>query len=151
MANLQSDSNRREHRVVGGVLLGLLVLLAGSVHAQAPATEAVVQTDKGAVRGTVKATYTEWLGIPFAAPPVGPLRWNYSNAEAMLATDCSFEWVLPGFVEVFEQASDPSRWTEKKRQMRLVDCSLASVLERIKDWPDREPEDINADWEGKWR
>ena len=65
-----------------GVLLGLLLLLVGPVPAQEPATNAVVQTDKGAVRGTVKATYTEWLGIPYAAAPVGPLRWKAAQPAA---------------------------------------------------------------------
>jgi para-nitrobenzyl esterase len=68
--------------VVGGVLLGLLVSLTGHVQAQAPATEVVVQTDKGAVRGQAKANYTEWLGIPYAAPPVGPLRWKAPQPAA---------------------------------------------------------------------
>ena len=34
-----------------------------------------VVTDRGAVRGTASAGVTDWLDIPFAAPPVGPLRW----------------------------------------------------------------------------
>jgi para-nitrobenzyl esterase len=82
MANRPSDSRHGVHRVVVGVLLGLLLLLVGPVQAQGPATNAVVQTDKGAVRGTVKATYTEWLGIPYAAAPVGPLRWKAPQPAA---------------------------------------------------------------------
>jgi len=34
-----------------------------------------VQTDNGAVCGIVVAGINAWLGIPFAAPPVGDLRW----------------------------------------------------------------------------
>ena len=36
----------------------------------------VVQTDKGAVRGTVTETYRTFGNIPFAAPPVGENRWR---------------------------------------------------------------------------
>lgn len=38
--------------------------------------DTVVQTKSGAVRGHVKTNYTEWLGIPYAAPPTGDLRWK---------------------------------------------------------------------------
>ncbi len=63
-------------RAVGVLLLGLPVSFAGNLQAEAPTTDVVAQTDKGAVRGQAKATYTQWLGIPYAAPPVGPLRWR---------------------------------------------------------------------------
>jgi len=36
----------------------------------------VVYTDKGAVRGLVKDGVDVYLGIPYAAPPVGNLRWR---------------------------------------------------------------------------
>lgn len=36
----------------------------------------VVQTDKGAVKGNVYEEARVFFGIPYAAPPVGPLRWK---------------------------------------------------------------------------
>ncbi|WP_018219280.1 carboxylesterase/lipase family protein [Salinispora pacifica] len=36
---------------------------------------ALVRTESGVVRGTVTETRREFLGIPYAAPPVGELRW----------------------------------------------------------------------------
>ncbi|MGW7418249.1 carboxylesterase/lipase family protein [Streptomyces sp. NPDC054863] len=36
----------------------------------------VVQTTSGAVRGTVRRACRAWLGVPFAQPPVGGLKWR---------------------------------------------------------------------------
>jgi len=41
-----------------------------------PADPTVVQTATGAVRGLVTADHRLFAGIPYAAPPVGPLRWQ---------------------------------------------------------------------------
>lgn len=41
-----------------------------------PADPAVVQTQAGAVRGAVAADHRYFAGIPYAAAPVGPLRWQ---------------------------------------------------------------------------
>ncbi|MEV6862242.1 carboxylesterase family protein [Streptosporangium subroseum] len=40
------------------------------------AHEDVVRTDAGAVRGTVTGEHRIFQGIPYAAPPVGELRWD---------------------------------------------------------------------------
>jgi len=45
-------------------------------HHTAKHRTAVVTTDKGPVRGISDNGMDEFLGIPFAAPPVGPLRWQ---------------------------------------------------------------------------
>src|SRR5690625_2784246 len=65
------------------LLTGLLLALAltacnddhhnGSEHVAAPL---VVQTGKGKVKGVQKGTMRAFLGIPYAAPPVGNLRWK---------------------------------------------------------------------------
>ncbi|MFE9636342.1 carboxylesterase/lipase family protein [Streptomyces sp. NPDC006463] len=36
----------------------------------------VVRTDHGLVRGASHGSYTTFSGIPYAAPPTGPLRWR---------------------------------------------------------------------------
>src|SRR5262249_48283844 len=41
-----------------------------------------VQTDNGAVCGIVVDGINSWQGIPFAAPPVGELRWAPPQAAA---------------------------------------------------------------------
>jgi para-nitrobenzyl esterase len=42
----------------------------------APADPAVVQTAAGAVQGVVAPDHRLFAGIPYAAPPIGPLRWQ---------------------------------------------------------------------------
>nr|WP_063779427.1 carboxylesterase family protein [Kibdelosporangium sp. MJ126-NF4]CEL23635.1 Carboxylesterase, type B [Kibdelosporangium sp. MJ126-NF4]CTQ93172.1 Carboxylesterase, type B [Kibdelosporangium sp. MJ126-NF4] len=53
--------------------IGLLGLVAGPANA-APAT--TVRTDRGPVTGAVTGDVRSFQGIPFAAPPVGELRWQ---------------------------------------------------------------------------
>ncbi len=36
----------------------------------------VVMTEEGPVRGNAAGNHREFLGVPYAAPPIGPLRWK---------------------------------------------------------------------------
>src|SRR5262245_37772774 len=36
----------------------------------------VVETTEGLVRGSIEGNRITWLGIPYAAPPVGSRRWQ---------------------------------------------------------------------------
>lgn len=53
----------------------LLVCWLGLLGSSAGAAP-VVETTKGPVAGLDKETVTEYLGIPYAAPPIGDLRWR---------------------------------------------------------------------------
>lgn len=67
-----------------GMTAGLAVLSA-AVATQLPATaadESVVRTTYGTVRGTLNPDNRVFLGIPFAAPPTGELRWRAPRPPA---------------------------------------------------------------------
>jgi para-nitrobenzyl esterase len=61
---------------VTAVLVGPLMLAScGFGATQAPA-QTLVQTSSGAMRGAFADDHLLFAGIPYAAPPVGPLRWR---------------------------------------------------------------------------
>jgi len=67
---------------LGALAVGATTAGAGAEAATAPSaqqgarTGLVVATADGAVGGKAAQTMDEFLGIPYAAPPVGPLRWR---------------------------------------------------------------------------
>ncbi|MQA96362.1 MAG: carboxylesterase family protein [Streptosporangiales bacterium] len=69
---------RRTLRNAVALLIGLAATVAITVPAQAAigTGDDVVRTPNGAVRGTVTDDHRAFLGIPYAAPPVGDLRWR---------------------------------------------------------------------------
>lgn len=64
-------------------LVAACLLTATNVVAQ---DRPVASTDKGRVAGTASGAVQSFKGIPYAAPPVGPLRWH-APAEAEDWTD----------------------------------------------------------------
>jgi para-nitrobenzyl esterase len=64
----------------------LAVLLLGTLAARtspaAAAPDLVVQTSGGAVSGVLEESTLQWRGIPYAAPPIGSLRWRPPIAAA---------------------------------------------------------------------
>ncbi len=67
-------------------LLAALAVFGIADNAAANATDGyanpVVLTNQGRVQGTIKNGIAEFLGIPYAAPPIGNLRWRPPVAHA---------------------------------------------------------------------
>lgn len=80
-----SSFGRRSRAVLAGVLL--LAAGPGAVHASAApaAHDTTVTTRYGQVRGAAGERADDYLGIPYAAPPVGALRWKPPAAPARWA------------------------------------------------------------------
>ena len=53
--------------------IGLVIFASSQAHAVIPET---VKVDSGQLQGTVQEGVRVFKGVPFAAPPVGPLRWR---------------------------------------------------------------------------
>jgi len=62
-------------RAVPAAVLSL-ILVCASAPAVLAANPLKVRTDAGAVRGIQTDVAREWRGLPYAAPPVGNLRWR---------------------------------------------------------------------------
>jgi para-nitrobenzyl esterase len=67
-------------RVAGRILVALVAACVGAVcwsaSAKAHDQDDVVLTDKGPVRGLQTSAMHAFLGIPYAAAPIGDLRWQ---------------------------------------------------------------------------
>ncbi|MFC4337431.1 carboxylesterase/lipase family protein [Salininema proteolyticum] len=75
---------------IAGVLAGVLAAVAagGASYAGDPGPVRV-ETDKGVVEGVREDGVRTWKGIPYAAPPVGELRWEAPREAA------AWDGVLP--------------------------------------------------------
>src|SRR5579862_5159421 len=67
-----------------GFSIALGLELSSTTLASSPssATAPIVQTNKGLVEGFWSNGLSEFLGIPYAAPPLGNLRWRPPVAHA---------------------------------------------------------------------
>ena len=62
--------------MVAGALSAVLLAISMQATTGKPVPTAIVVTHEGPVRGFKQAGTDAFLGIPFAAPPVGDLRWR---------------------------------------------------------------------------
>lgn len=82
-----SQKNLLQPVGIGLFILVLLALFFPTQPVRAAASDSsIVMTQQGAVQGIVGATSRSFLGIPYAAPPVGNLRWKPPQPHAPWST-----------------------------------------------------------------
>lgn len=64
------------------ILVMVVAWIVGASAATAGTTSRVVNTENGPVRGLVTDTMQQFLGIPYAAAPIGDLRWRPPQEHA---------------------------------------------------------------------
>ncbi len=73
-------SSRSVHRTLALLMVVVFAVAcsrgSGAAPASLPPDPSVVRTADGLVRGTATLDKRHFAGIPYAAPPVGPLRWQ---------------------------------------------------------------------------
>ena len=78
---IQVEADEKEEIVNNGKVL-ILLLVFSAIYAATleplavAADQPMVTTERGPVRGIATDTLRKFLGIPYAAPPVGSLRWK---------------------------------------------------------------------------
>ena len=68
----------KARRIAAGLVLAASALVTGVVAAPAASAHAgglIVRTDKGLIEGKFAESTDQFLGVPYAAPPAGALRW----------------------------------------------------------------------------
>src|SRR5690242_10112685 len=64
------------------MLLAGAVLLSVPIAAAAQVGAPIVKDENGKLRGTIEDGVASWKAIPFAAPPIGKLRWRAPQPAA---------------------------------------------------------------------
>ena len=116
-------------RILGRLFkaLGVLGLTFGLLPAPAAsAGDANVQTTEGMVEGVTQNGITSFLGIPYAAPPVGALRWRAPQPPSPHAT----RLIADHFGhDCIQNRDGTSRRPARQRRLPLFECLGSRIAE----------------------
>ena len=74
------------------LLVTIMVLLITATSSASSSLPLLVNTTHGLIRGHINEVgIREWKGIPYAAPPVGSLRWKYPTAPSDIPPNQVYE------------------------------------------------------------
>ena len=96
-----------------------------SAHCYAAPDPATVETREGPVKGVVTEVHRQFLGIPYAAPPVGKLRW--AAPQAAVARESLLD--ATSFRDKCTQIS----WRLPKVRQGSEDCLYLNVYTPLRD------------------
>ena len=120
------------NRLARRLVLPLLACLAGSlVGCGQPDAPLVVRVEQGALRGMAHGSAIAFKGVPYAAPPVGDLRWappEPPNPWSGVRDATRFAAVCP----------QPANDDIPKKAAQSEDCLTLNIW-RPRDWPDKAP------------
>jgi para-nitrobenzyl esterase len=99
----------------------------------------VVRTDSGTVVGTLKSGVTTFLGIPFATPPVGNLRWRPPQPTPYRNADWKADQFGPSCMQ--NQPGSRLPWTEEFMTQGPIgeDCLYLNVWTTAKNATAKQP------------
>ncbi|MFB6481586.1 carboxylesterase/lipase family protein [Streptomyces virginiae] len=112
---MTDDPSRRGILRNTGVLTGAALLAgipggpAGTAHAapSAGGSSPVVELSSGRLRGAVEGGLTVFKGVPYAAPPVGPLRWRPAQPHPGWAGTRDATAFGPSAPQLYREGGDP--------------------------------------------
>jgi para-nitrobenzyl esterase len=114
----------------------LVILVAGLVNAQQPAP---VKIESGLLQGTTEDGVTVYRGVPFAAPPVGDLRWRAPRPPMAWEGLRKADRFAPNPMQEMRESFGP--WTSEYQPQGRVseDCLCLNIWTGAKSEDDERP------------